>query len=352
VRRTPWRFVQRIPDGRGGWYNYFRMPGRKRLTLPGLYGSPEFAAAFRAALEGNAPVIMTEIGANRTKAGSLNQLIVSYYKSTAFVDDLSTLTQMARRRIIEKIRIAHGEKSIANLQPQHVAALIDKVTGHAKKNWMKAIRGLMAYAVSTKARTDDPSAGIKLKAPKSTGGFHTWTDQEIEQYRAYWPLGTQQRLVMEFALETASRRSEVVKLGPQHVKHGRIKIARGKGSAGVDIRVTPELQAACEAMPREHLTYIVTAYGKPRTAAGLGNDFARWCDEAGLPSNCRMHGLRKARTRQLVQSGATPHHVMSVTGHKTLAEVQRYADEYNRPEAADEALDLLSRRKARSKGTR
>jgi hypothetical protein len=62
-------------------------------------------------------------------------------------------------------------------------------------------------------RQDDPTEGIaNTKLPKSKG-HHTWTDDEIAQYRAYWPLGTQQRLVMEFALETASRRGEVARLG-------------------------------------------------------------------------------------------------------------------------------------------
>jgi len=32
---------------------------------------------------------------------------------------------------------------------------------------------------------------------------------------------------------------------------------------------------------------------------------------------------------------------MAVTGHKSLSEVQRYADEYNRMEAADAAMALL-----------
>jgi hypothetical protein len=61
-------------------------------------------------------------------------------------------------------------------------------------------------------RQDDPTEGIAtIKLPKSKG-HHTWTDDEIAQYRAKWPLGTQQRLVMEFALETTSRRGEVVRL--------------------------------------------------------------------------------------------------------------------------------------------
>jgi integrase len=79
-------------------------------------------------------------------------------------------------------------------------------------------------------RRDDPTEGIAgIKMPK-TKGHHTWTDEEIAQYRAYWPLGTQQRLVMEFALETASRRGEVVRFGPQHIRNGRIRIERTHGS--------------------------------------------------------------------------------------------------------------------------
>lgn len=80
-------------------------------------------------------------------------------------------------------------------------------------------------------RKDDPTSGTPgIKLPKRRG-HHTWTDAEIEQSRAYWPLGTQQRLVFEFALETVSRRGEVVRLGPQHVKNGRIRIERRHGSA-------------------------------------------------------------------------------------------------------------------------
>jgi hypothetical protein len=45
--------------------------------------------------------------------------------------------------------------------------------------------------------------GIATAKLAKTKGHHTWTDEEIAQYRAHWPLGTQQRLVMEFALETA-----------------------------------------------------------------------------------------------------------------------------------------------------
>ena len=105
-----------------------------------------------------------------------------------------------------------------------------------KRDWFKAIRGLLRYAVPTMLAVD-PTEGIaSIKLPKSKG-HHTWTDDEIERYRAHWPLGTQQRLVMEFALETASRKGEVVRLGPQHARNGRIRTERTHGSEDVDIPI-------------------------------------------------------------------------------------------------------------------
>jgi integrase len=203
--------------------------------------------------------------------------------------------------------------------------------------WLNAIRGLLRFAVPTMLRID-PTEGIPgVKMPKSKG-HHTWTDDEIAQYRAHWPPGTQQRLVMEFALETASRRGEVVRLGPQHVKNGRIRIERTHGSEDVDIPMSPELRAACDAMPKAHLTYIVTAQGKPRSKYGLGNDFAKWATEAGLPARCRLHGLKKGGMRRLAEAGNTAHELMAISGHKTLSEVQRYTSAADKKRLADSAM--------------
>jgi len=91
----------------------------------------------------------------------------------------------------------------------------------------------------------------------------------------------------------------------------------------------------------DHLTYLVTGEGQPHTADRLGHKFAEWATVAKLPVRCRLHGLRKARTAQLASTGASAHEIMAVTGHKSLHEVQRYADKFNRRQAADAAMALL-----------
>jgi integrase len=312
---------------------YFRRPGFKGVPLTGLPWSPEFMEPYQAALGTE----RTEINAGSTAPGTINALVVSYYRSDAW-NGLEEETRKTRRRIIEKFRANHGNKRVSLLQREHVEKMLAEIESpSAKRHWLKAIRGLMHAAVPT-MRKDNPTLGIpSIKLPKSRG-HHTWSDDEIERYRAHWPLGTQQRLVFEFALETVSRRGEVVRLGPQHVKGGRIRIERTHGSADVDIPISPELQAACDAMPKAHLTYIVTAYGKPRSKYGLGNDFAKWATEAGLPAPCRMHGLKKGGMRRLAEHGNTTHELMAISGHRTLSEVQRYTDDADRKRLATSGM--------------
>jgi integrase len=313
---------------------YFRYRGQKAIPLPGLPGSEEFMAAYAAALARLHEAI-PEIGASRTLPGTINALVVDYYRSDEWQNGLAEETRKTRRRIIERFREKHGNKRVALLRPGHIEKMLAEIRKPtAKCHRLKAIRGFLRFGVPTML-TVDPTAGIaNVKLPK-TKGHHSWTDEEIAQYRAYWPVGTQQRLVMEFALETASRRGEVVQLGPQHIKNGRIRIERSHGSEDVDIPVSPELQAACDAMPKSHLTYIVTAQGKPRSKYGLGNDFAKWANEAGLPKRCRLHGLKKGGMRRRAEAGNTAHELMAFSGHKTLTEVQRYADDANKKRLAD-----------------
>jgi integrase len=271
---------------------YFRRRGQKAIPLPGPVGSEEFMAAYALAIVPDKP---GEIGADRTLPGTIDALAVSYYKSAEW-QSLAEDTKKNRRRFIDRFRVRHGGKRVALLRGEHIRLMIGEIDKPiAKRHWLKAIRGLVRFAIPTILQ-DDPTAGITVKLPKSKG-HHTWTSDEIETYRAYWPLGTQQRLVMEFALETASRRGEVVRFGPQHVRNGRIRIERTHGSADVDIPISPELESACAAMPKAHLTYVVTAAGQPRSKYGLGNDFAKWATEAGLPARCRLHVSRRARSQ-------------------------------------------------------
>jgi integrase len=115
---------------------------------------------------------------------------------------------------------------------------------------------------------------------------------------------------------------------------------QGKTGNQVDIPVLPELQAAIDAMGKDHLTFLVTHFGAAFTDAGFGNAFRDWCNAAGI-KNRSFHGLRKAGATRLADAGATDFEVMSWGGWSSLSEVQRYTKAANRKRLAIDAAKKL-----------
>jgi integrase len=336
MARLALKYVHSYRDRHGRLRNYFKRGRGKGIPLPGLFGSDEFMTAYAAALN-SASTQNMDIGEGKTQPGTIDALVVAYYRSAEW-NALKPTSQKGRKPYIERFREANGTRPVKTLRREHIEKMMALILNvYTRTHWLSAVRPLLQFAVPTLIPVN-PTEGIKPPKLPKTPGHHSWLDEEIQQYRDFWNLGTQQRLVFEFALEATSRRCEVVRLGPQHVKDGRIKIARAKGSKDVDILLTPELKAAIDAMPATHLVYVVNRFGKPRSPNGLGDSFAEWATAAGLPKRCRLHGLKKGGMRRLAESDATAHQIMAVSGHKTLKEVQRYTDAADRKKLADQAI--------------
>ena len=94
-RKNP-KYTHEFTDQDGKPRYYLRVPGRKRFPLPGLPWSPEFMEARERALKEE--WVAPQLGASRTKAGTVNAAIVSYYQSSAFTDGLpKALSECAGR---------------------------------------------------------------------------------------------------------------------------------------------------------------------------------------------------------------------------------------------------------------
>jgi hypothetical protein len=82
------KYVNSFLDRYGRWRHQMRVPGAKSFRLPGLPGSEEFREAYQAALARNG-VSQLEIGASRTKGGTINAAVVAYYKHDSFTKALA-----------------------------------------------------------------------------------------------------------------------------------------------------------------------------------------------------------------------------------------------------------------------
>lgn len=332
------KFVHAFRDRHGRQRYYFRRHGQ-RIPLPGVPGSDEFMSAYRQVLDG-APT-KAEIGANRTKPGTIAAAVVAYFNSAVF-QSLAESTKATYRGILESFRAQHGDKRIVMLERRHIELMISNRarTPAAANNLLRMIRLLMQFAVVNGLRRDDPTVGVKSVRNRSDG-FYTWTEADIAAFEAKHAIGSRARLAFALLLYTAQRRGDVVKMGRQHIRDGVMIIRQQKTGTMVHVPVHPELQAVIAAAPSGQLTFLVTSEGKPFTAAGFGNLFRDWCDEAGLPKACAAHGLRKAASRRLAEAGCTAHQIMAITGHKTLKEVTRYTAAVDRERLAKEAIDKI-----------
>ena len=110
----------------------------------------------------------------------------------------------------------------------------------------------------------------------------------------------------------------------QHIKDGVLTVKQQKTGVTLAIPVHPHLQTVLDATPSEHLTFLVTATGKPYGGNAFSEQFRNWCDAAGLPQRCKPHGLRKAACRRLAEAGCSGNEIMAISGHATLKELVRY----------------------------
>ena len=303
------------------------------------YGSPEFRRRYEAALQRKKP----DAGA-RMKHGSLNWLIVSWYRSPGF-RGLAGQTRQVYRNIVERLREAHGDKMVAKLRRGHISRLVAAKadTPAAANRLASLLKLLLDHAVEEELRDDNPAAGFKKFATEGDG-FHTWTEAEIARFEAAYPIGTTARLAFTLMLYTGAARVDACAMGWHNLSDGRIAYRRRKTlrTTGilVDIPVHPSLAAVLREAPRDRPTFLETRQRRARSPDGLGNMMRDWCDAIGLPQ-CTSHGLRKACATRLAEAGCSSPEIAAITGHASLKMVEHYTRAANRKLLASSAMARL-----------
>jgi integrase len=149
-------------------------------------------------------------------------------------------------------------------------------------------------------------------------------------------VGSRARLALALLLYTGQRRSDVVRMGRQHVRDGLLHVRQQKTAVELVIPVHSDL-AELVAGATDRLTFLVNDWGRPFTVGSFSNWFRAQCDMANL-RHCSAHGLRKAAARRLAEAGCTEHEIAAITGHASLREVARYTRAADQRRLADAAM--------------
>jgi enterobacteria phage integrase len=181
---------------KGHTYLSFRKGKGPRVRLPNDPASDEFMAAYKAALLGQAAPRDSFV---RAAPGTLAALISSYMKSGEFIAlrDTSKAGYLSR---LEALRIEHGHRTVAGLTRERIVTGILQPFANrpgAALDTLKKLRILIRHAINIGWLKHDPSLGIKRPKIKK---IRSWTDDEIDQFKARWPLGTKQRTAFHLFL--------------------------------------------------------------------------------------------------------------------------------------------------------
>ncbi len=320
--RPPHVQTERTRHGRVVFY--FRRGQGPRIRLPDM-ADPAFGEAYARCLSGAPPRPAKEA------SGSLAWLI-GRYKESAHWANLKPSTRRMRDNILKHVIKGAGDAPYQAVQRKDINDGIDRRLPHAGNSFRKVMSQLFTWAVSMDLVEVNPvkdANRLKIK----TDGFHTWTVPEVYQFCARWPVGSRERLAMAIMLFTGLRRSDVFRLGRQHVAKGLISIKTEKTGETIHIPMFKALRDTIDATRTGDLVFMVTTRGEPFTsAASFGNWFGKACRAAGVPG--RAHGLRKAGATIAADAGASAHELMAMFGWSQLSQAETYTREADRKRLA------------------
>ena len=339
--------VRPVKDRHGKTRYRFRRKGWKSHYLPGDPGSAEFHETYAEILKAGPTATETPKPERVVTPKSLDDLLARMKRSPGWKEKAAR-TQHVQSRVYQRFmdRVdskgrRYGERPVATV----TVGWLDRILGDmsetpgAANDLRKKVTVLLEYGCKLEWIGSNPARHtIKFKAGE---GFHTWTEKDIAKYRGTHALGTMARLAFELALNTAARRCNVATLTRDDIQDGWIVTDHAKGNEQATVPMLASTRAALESLPAAPIKHLVTTeFGKPFSVGGLGNRMRKWCDAADLP-HCSIHGLRKAMSRRLAETGATDAEGMAVTGHKKAATFQKYREKANRKAMANRAVSNL-----------
>lgn len=315
----------------GKLYFYVRRKGRPQVRLTTPFGSAAFMAEYQAARD-------TEPSNNpRHAAGTLGAAIAAFYKSAMFTN-LKGSSQSLYRRILDPVAVEYGHRP-ARTMPETAATKIVEDIGATRPGLANTTRKAL-HRVFKHAKIR-PNPFAEVTAYKH-GTIHTWTEAELATFEERWPLGTRQRLAYALLLHTGQRGGDVCNMRRQDITAGTIHVVQEKTGVELWVPLTPELTAALQAGPILGENLISDRRGEQLTRDALTSLIKRAVKSAALPPRCVPHGLRKALLRRIAESGGTTKEIQSVSGHKTLAEVERYTKAADQKRLSASAIAKLN----------
>ena len=211
---------------------------------------------------------------------------------------------------------AVARKMIADMRGHYAPATINRSIGALKT----------ALRLAFEARVIPEDYGARIKRLAENNQRHNYLT--VEQVKALGDAASETvRAAIWIALLTGCRRGEIIKLRPDDVRGGSLRIQAGNTKT-LRERTVPIIPAL-----RPWLDYLPLGI----SAEGLKTGFQRARAKAGIDAN--FHDLRHSTASLLINMGTPLPVVRDILGHTTVRTTERYA--HLEVERQREALERL-----------
>ncbi len=219
----------------------------------------------------------------------------------------------------------YGAKSLAELRSSDLATYRDaRLAEGASTNTVRLSLALISH-LYTVAIKDWGIEGLsnpvtKLRMPKgSSERDRRPTSAELKGViAAAKEIHSEMPVIIEIAIETAMRRSELLTLRREHIRGKHALLEDTKNGSRRLVPLSIRARALLESLPARIDGNVFSL-----APHSVSQYFLRSCRAAGV-DDLHFHDLRHEGTSRLFEKGLALMEVASITGHRTLSMLKRY----------------------------
>lgn len=319
---------------KGRIYHYFRRvkDGKERLIrLPDNPDSQEFSQEYWSIRSGKH---------RRPVKTSWAALITAYLASPEFKAKAKG-TRANYRRHCEAIREANGSKDVRNFKRSHAIAARDALSD----TWSKANERVAVLSILLKYATDREwvDRNPVVDVPKLRGGeYEAWPDSKLRAFeRCCDRLGAETaRTVYELCIGTGQRIGDCVAMKWADFDGEFMTVTQEKSGEPLRVYCPARLQDHLEKISKSGahiLARNLTEHIGKRAAQSAVEEVRREIGVMAGADRLVPHGWRYTAAKQLADAGCSDSEIQAVTGHRTLAMVQKYRKQAGQKEASRRA---------------
>lgn len=285
-------------------------------------------------------------------AVTVSDLITAWQRSPAW-NKLAPSSKVTYNQALRRVGMANtpvSEVTRGKLLAR-VEAIIEAIGPGAAAVFITTCQAMFKYALRREWIVASPVT--MLRDDVEMGEFAPWSMEEYELAQKYLPERLRRATVL--ALYTAQRRSDLIKMKWSDYDGATIYVKQQKTGAELWLPVDPMLKAELEGWRPSVVvdlagkptgTILLTGAGLPWTGNNLSAQILRELARIpGFPTGHNIHGLRKLSLTLRANSGSTAKEIMAWSGHKSMAQAEKYIESSDQKGLAASSLAKLAARR-------